>query len=263
MSTEDAQLLLEVRTVQSAAVRTLVECLKELLTDASLDIDETGLKLVAMDTSRVVLVHLRLDAARFEAFHCPSKLSIGVNFLNMHKILRCVSASDVLTLFMDSPNYLSIRVQNDKNKTVYRLNLLDLDNHKLSVSPATFAGCITLPSTDLQKIVRDMHNLGAAHVEIKSYRNQLILSARGEFCAQETVLHDSGSSEDVESTDEIVQGVFSLKHLAIFCKTAPLSAQAEVYLRSDFPLIYRTNVASLGELKLCLAPQTQAAGCDG
>ena len=58
--------LFELQTVQSSAVRILIEALKEILTDGNIEIDETGLKIMTMDPSHTVLVHLKLEHNRFE-----------------------------------------------------------------------------------------------------------------------------------------------------------------------------------------------------
>ena len=52
-----------------------------------------------------------------------------------------------------------------------------------------------------------------------------------------------------------MQGIFSLKHLTHFTKCTNLCNTTELYLKNDYPLIVRYQVASLGEIKLCLAPQ--------
>jgi hypothetical protein len=41
--------LFEVKTVQSGAFRTLIEALKEILTEANLEFDSQGIKIVAVD----------------------------------------------------------------------------------------------------------------------------------------------------------------------------------------------------------------------
>ena len=64
-SGEENKYLLEVKTVQSSAFRILVEALKEILTDANLEFDETGMKVMAMDSSHTVLVHLKLHSDKF------------------------------------------------------------------------------------------------------------------------------------------------------------------------------------------------------
>lgn len=257
---------LEIRTVQAVAFKVLIEALKELLTDTCIEFDETGMKIVAMDTTHVVLVHLKLDASKFELYHCDQRISIGVNMLNFHKLIKTINNNDTLTLFVDSEdmNHLGIKIENsEKNsKTTYKLNLLDLDSQNISVDPTNFPEVVTLPSSDFQKICRDMHNL-ADLMEIKSIQNQLIFSCKGDFCCQETVICDNDSSspsssaiqDDLSNTSEIVQGVFSIKHLVLFTKCTNLCQTMELYLKNDYPLIIKYDVSSMGSIRLALAPQ--------
>lgn len=252
---------LEIRTVQASAFKILVEALKELLTDTCIDFDETGMKIVSLDNSHVVLVHLKLDAGKFEYFHCENKITIGVNMLNLYKLIRTINSNDTLTLFIESDdvNHLGIKIENgDKNtKTTYKLNLLDLDNPKISVNSADFNYEIMLQSADFQKICRDMYNI-AEVVEIKNIGNQLILSCKGDFCSQETVLADTENNACNKNNNEIVQGIFNLKYLVLFTKCTNLCSTVELFLKNDYPILLRYMVASLGEVKLCLAPQSQS-----
>lgn len=250
---------LEVRTVQSSAFKTLIEAIKELLVDTCIEFDETGMKIVAMDSSHIVLVHLKLAAEKFEYYHCAGKLVLGVNMLNFHKLIKTVNSNDTLTLFVDTNdiNTLGIKIESNlkNSKTTYKLALLDLDNPKISVDPAEFLSVITLPSADFQKIARDMNNI-ADRVEIKNINNQLIFSCKGEFCNQVTVLSDHEGINTISNAkqDEIVQGEFSLKYLVLFTKCTNLSNTVELYLKNDYPLITNWSCASLGCLKLCLSP---------
>jgi len=41
----------------------------------------------------------------------------------------------------------------------------------------------------------------------------------------------------------------------MFTKCTNLNNVVEVYLKNNFPIILKYSVASLGEIKLCLAPQ--------
>lgn len=254
--------VLEVRTVQSSAFKTLIEAIKELLVDTCIEFDETGMKIVAMDSSHIVLVHLKLDAGKFEFYQCNQKLVIGVNMLNFHKLIKTVNSNDTLTLFVDGSdmNSLGIKIESNlkNSKTTYKLNLLDLDNPKITVDPAEFNSVITLPSADFQKICRDMNNI-AEKVEIKNINNQLIFTCKGDFCNQCTVLSDHEGINTIvnKKEGEIVQGEFSLKYLVLFTKCTNLCNTVELYLKNDYPLITMWSCASLGTLKLCLSPQLQ------
>lgn len=252
---------LEIKTVQASAFKVLIEALKELLIDTCIEFDESGMKIMAMDNSHIVLVHLKLEATRFEYYKCDGKLSIGINMLNLHKLIKTINSNDTLTLFIDScdMNHLGIKIENgEKNtKTTYKLILLDLDNPKISIDPAEFNSVLTLPSSDFQKICRDMHNL-SDFVEVKNINNQLIFTCKGDFCCQETILSDNDNgmySINNKNENEIIQGVFNLKYLVLFTKCTNLCNTVEMYLKNDYPLIIKYSVASLGEIKLALAPQ--------
>jgi len=230
--------------------------MKELLTDTPIEFDETGMKIVSMDNSHIVLVHLKLDAGKFEHYHCTNKIVIGVNMLNLYKLIRSINSNDILTLFIDADdmNHLGIKIENgEKNtKTTYKLNLLDLDNPNIHVEPASFESVITLPSIDFQKLCRDMKNI-AEFVEIKNIRSQLMLSCKGDFCAQETIIADAENSSAGSSGTEIVQGIFNLNYLVMFTKCTNLCNTVELHLKNDYPLLIKYTVASLGEIKLVLA----------
>lgn len=247
--------LLEIKTVQSQAFKILIEALKELLTDTSIEFDEQGMKIVSTDTTHSVLAHLKLDACKFEYYYCEGKNVIGVNMLNFYKLIRTINSNDTLTLFIERSdiNHLGIKMENgEKNsRTIYKLNLLDLDNQTISIDNAEFNTTINLPSVDFQKICRDMNNI-ADNVEIKNIGNQLILSCKGDFCSQETIIVDNENgvnSISSKSENEIIQGVFSLKYLVLFTKCTNLSSTVELLIKNDYPLVVNYMVASLGQLK--------------
>ena len=62
-----------------------------------------------------------------------------------------------------------------------------------------------------------------------------------------------------QNPDEIIQGIFTLKNLVLFSKCTNLSNSIEMYLKNDYPLIIMYTVASLGQIKLCLAPDLTEA----
>lgn len=259
--------IFELKTVQSSAFRILIEALKEILTDANIEIESSGIKIMTMDPSHTVLVHLKLDANKFEKFSKldDSKLTIGISMLCLFKLIKTMNNNDTLSLYIekDDPNRLGIRIENgEKNSlTKYKLNLMDLPEEKIDIPPASFESVLTMPSNDFQKICRDMHNI-ADNMEIKSVGNQLMFSCRGDYAVQETTLGEtiSGMSFIQNSNpEEVVQGIFALKHLVLFTKCTNLCNSIELYLKNDYPLIIKYNVASLGNVKLCLAPKSSTS----
>ncbi len=248
------------RTVQSSAIRVLIEALKEILTDTNLEFDGENIKVIAMDPSHTVLVHLKLESNKFEKYYCPNKLLLGINTINLFKLIKALQNNDILTLFVEknNTNQLGIRMENGEANqiTQYKMNLMDLNQENISIPPIEFESVITLPSNNFQKICRDMFNL-SDNIEITTYAQQITFKCKGDVADQETSIGQSttsGLSFIKNESSEIIQGIFSLKYLVLFTKCTNLSSSIELYLKNDYPLIIRYQVANLGEVKLCLAP---------
>lgn len=251
--------LFRIRTVKAAPFRTLVEAMKEILTEANLEVDATGVRCMAMDGTHTVLVHCRLYADRFDEYKCAQKFILGINMINFFKLVKTMANNDSLVLFMERKDTtkLGILILNGEKQmtTQFYLNLIELGIKPIEIPPVQFSAIITMPSTDFQKIVRDMSNLGET-VEITSAASELVMRCRGEFAEQETVF-SVGSSSGMAVTrnqHEIVQGNFLLKHLVLFTKCTSLCTDISMFLKNDYPVILEYSVAGLGEIKLALAP---------
>uniref|UniRef100_A0A6C0CXN4 Proliferating cell nuclear antigen PCNA N-terminal domain-containing protein n=1 Tax=viral metagenome TaxID=1070528 RepID=A0A6C0CXN4_9ZZZZ len=257
MNTEN---ILEIKTIQSSAIRILVEALKEILTDTNILFDETGVKLITTDSTKSVLIHMKLDSNKFESYYCESSVVCGLCMLNLYKLIKTISNQDTLTLFIskNNKNKLGIIINNNekKSQTKYELNLLDINEDLLKPPPVEFETEISYPASDFQKIIRDMINIGT-NVDIKSVGQSLILSCEGDFASQETILKTSDDGLQYisdKSDNDLVQGEFSLKYLSLFTKCTNMCNLLKLYIKNDYPLIIQYSVASLGFIKLCLAP---------
>jgi proliferating cell nuclear antigen len=257
--------IFEIKTVQSGAFRTLIEALKEILTEANIEVDPQGIKIMAVDETHTVLVYMRLHSDKFETFYCPAKHVLGVNMIYFFKLIKTMGNNDSLTLYLpaNNPNKLGIRMDNAEKSTVtnYFLKLFDTDVEDIQIPSLNFTSIIHMPSVDLQKICRDMNALGEKlDVEITSSATDLIFKCIGDFAEQETIISENTMNSNMKvhkSSDnavEIVQGIFQLKHLVLFTKCTSLCPSIEIYLKNDYPLILRYIVANLGEIKLVLAP---------
>jgi proliferating cell nuclear antigen len=233
--------LFEIKTVQSGAFRTLIEALKEILTEANLEFDSQGIKVMAVDETHTVLVYLRLHSDRFESYYCPQKYVLGVNMIYLFKLIKTMGNNDSLTLYLptSNPNKLGIRMENSEKSTItnYFLKLFDTDVEDIQIPNMNFPSIIHLPSADIQKICRDMNALGEKlDVEITSQGGDLIFKCMGDFAEQETVISENNSTVKVQkntNTTEIVQGLFQLKHLVLFTKCTSLCPSIELYLKND------------------------------
>jgi len=140
------------------------------------------------------------------------------------------------------------------------LRLIEPEQEELDVPNVTFSSVLNLPSTDFQKIIRDLSCI-SDKIEIRSIScnegAELIFKCRGGFAEAEVRRAESDGSMQYlqkQENNKIIQGEFSLKNLGYFIKCTNLCNQIEMYLENNLPLVVKYNVASLGEIKLCLAP---------
>ena len=72
--------ILSIKTVQISPFRTLMTALKDILLETNIVFKKDGIRIVNMDKSHTILVHLFLKAENFELYQCKSeKIIVGVN----------------------------------------------------------------------------------------------------------------------------------------------------------------------------------------
>ena len=258
--------VLTIKTVQIAPFRTLMTALKDILLETNITFQKDGIRIINMDKSHTILAHLYLNADNFEHYECKKdKIIIGVNMFHLFKLINSIDNDDTLTIYIENNDYvdgitshLGLKFENGdiKQCKTQKLRLIEPDLEELQVPDVTFSSIINLPSSDFQKIIRDLSCI-SDKLEIKSVSNELIFKCSGQFASAEIHRAESdGSMEFIVKQDasKIIQGEFSLKNLGYFIKCTNLCSQIEIYLENDLPLVVKYNVASLGEIKLALAP---------
>ena len=155
---EDDEYLLNIKTIQATTIKLVIDALKEILMDVNLEFSNTGMKIIAMDNTHIVLIHLKLEADKFEKYYCEKKMFVGINMLKLHMLIKTITNNDILSLFIlkNDPNILGINIENiEKNvKTTYKLSMLDIDVLNVEIPPVAFNTIITMPSIYLQKITK-------------------------------------------------------------------------------------------------------------
>lgn len=263
--------ILTIQTIQIGAIKTLMTALKDILLETNITINKTGIKIINMDKSHTILAHLNLYANNFETYECKmDKIIIGVNMMHLFKLINTIDNNDTLTIYIEEDDYndgivkyLGLKFENGeiKQQKIQKLRLIEPENEELEIPDVKFSSVLNIPSGDFQKIVRDL-NCISDKIEIRSISSndgvELIFKCSGSFAQAEIRRSENeGTMNIINSStkvNKIVQGEYSLKNLSYFIKCTNLCNDIEIYLENNLPLVVKYNVASLGEIKLCLAP---------
>ena len=257
--------ILTIQTIQIAPFRTVMTALKDILLETNIVFQPDGIRIINMDKSHTILVHLFLAAPNFEFYECKKeKIIIGVNVFHLFKLINTIDNDDTLTIYIENSDYvdgivshLALKFENGdiKQCKTQKLRLIEPDQEELEYPNVKFSSVINLPSVDFQKIIRDMSCI-SDKLEIKSVGNELIFKCSGQFASAEIQRAEADGSMGFvlkQEASKVIQGEFSLKNLGYFIKCTNLCSQIEIYLENDLPLVVKYDVASLGVIKLCLS----------
>jgi proliferating cell nuclear antigen len=252
--------ILIIESVKCQPIKQLFESLREILNDCNIQFDQEGIRILAIDGSHVCLVHSRLHADKFVKYECSRKfINAGINVGAFYKLLKPVSSSDTLTFFMEADNdhELHICVKNSEKNQIatYTYKLLDIDEKEFNVPDVEFPTAFTMKSQDFQNLCRHLSNI-ADEIDIKCVGDQLNIGCEGDFASVDLILRptDKGLSF-ITTSDEPIQGRFSLRFLLLFTKATALSQTIMITLKNDFPMIITYTICDLGELKFALSPK--------
>lgn len=242
---------MKLKTVQANAFKSTFEVLKDILNDINIYFSKEGVKITTLDTARAALIDLFLEADKFEEYevdeiHCVA----GINVTNIFKLLKSINANDCLEMEINDKEFLDIKFENTqkKTKTSFRMKLLDINEDIIEVPDVEMNVVTTMPSVDLQKICRDMSNIGE-DVVIARNKKVLSISCNGDFAEQKTNIECQDTDFDGH-----VEGTYSLKYINLFTKATNMCSIVQIMQEeSNRFLILKYNIASLGEIKFYIA----------
>ncbi len=296
----DPNLMLELTTVQTGAFKILIESLQGQLLDCNVELipyynadgtvnPNSGLKILALNHKEGMLIHVKLDANEFNRFYCHEKQILGINMQILHKIIKSLNNNDVLTMRRYKNNLdrtmLNLIIENidRKQKSEYKIQLIDVDSDIMEMTSAKFEAVIIMNSNDFQKACRDLNGLDTKYIELILSENTFQMKGEGGLAIGMAEFYDTNSptssitikrknelenqpSEESEESEEseddndddyndiIIRGKYDIKNLMLFTKCTNLCSHIEIYLKNDYPLLIKYTVASLGYTNLVLSP---------
>jgi proliferating cell nuclear antigen len=232
-----------------------------------------------MDSSHVSLCALLMRAEAFDHFRCDRDMSLGLNFPNLSKILKCAGNDDIVTLKSnEGADSLTLVFESAKQDRIsdFDMKLMQIDSEHLGIPETEYVCTIRLPSSEFQRIMRDLTVLGDT---CKYHSLYLCLLLNFEFtgtiaCTKEGVRFSSSGdlgtgnillkhNPAVDKEDEAVvidmqepvELLFALRYLNLFTKATPLGPTVTLSLSPDLPILVEYPVGDLGYVRYYLAPK--------
>lgn len=270
--------IFEIKTLKAVIIKNLFETLKPYIKETNILINKEGIKISTLDVSKVSVTYIKLDAKKFESYHCEKPVVIGIDTTMFFKSIKSANRRETITFYMNKgeEDKLGIELSDPFLGKVkdYKIPLLSLDEKIVTLTDMSFDYVINMPSVQFQNIIKDIQLLEGKVVEIKSLGKQLVFRCDDGIAEFKTAISEiddnlnkdqkallQQNGEDIRSVkfektnDKIVQGKFKLSFLMNFIKASHLCENMNILLTNDKPLVLEYFVADLGVLRFLMMSQ--------
>jgi len=245
-----------------------LDSIKDLVQEGNFECSRDGISLQAMDPSHVALVSMLLKKDGFEHYRCDRSINLGIKLEYMVKILKCAHNDDTVTLKADDDgDIVTFIFESQKQDKIsdFELKLMNIDTEVLGIPDQDYQTTIHMPSSELQRICRDLSVMGDA-VVISTNKEGIkfsVIGDAGSIGSANTLLKPT-SAADSKPEDSVtlelnepVTLTFALRFLNSFNKAASLSPSVSIKMSKDIPLVLEYRIDELGYVRYYLAPKIE------
>ena len=255
-------IIFKAKTDNAYQIKIMAELLSQNIKTGCFEIDEKGIFLSMMDHHRRVLVDLQLHSENFSVFKFkhPGRLYVGLNLNHFHKMLKSIKKKDSIQLFIDdeSPSDLGIKVIPKENNriTTSFVKIQNIQNIVIDM-PSGYNKPIIVSSSEIQKLLKDMSNIGTTiRVISKNSKIQFECDAGG-VLKRNVQFGEAEDPDDVHDTPDANEfdQEFSTEQLCRISKMAGFSSNMQIYV--GHPILFKSNIGSLGKISIYVKSKEQ------
>jgi proliferating cell nuclear antigen len=238
-------------------LRDLATTISILVDEATFHINPEGMKLRAMDPSRVAMIDLESPKTLFEEYVCNEPTKLCINIGELLKLLKRAGKDEPIELVVDEKSTkLNLKISGKYTRT-FSMPTLEISEEEVPTPKLTFNTKAKATTDGLQQAVEDAQ-LVSDHVRIEADNEKLVLRAAGDIMSA-TIELQKGSDALLElESKEISKATYSLSYLLEIIKAAATTSDiATLEFSTDMPLKLDFQQAREGKLTFYLAPRIE------
>lgn len=227
-----------------------------------------GIRIVALDPHKTLLIYVKLNADEFDEFYVRTKsmYSIGLDLVQLHKFMKTVDKESIMTMkiMKDDEQYIKFELENTGKGqiTYFDQKVLDIDDDPTKLPQGTnFEMSVAMDTSDFRKVCQEMSQF-SEYVEITCTAKEITFRCKGDVTDfVKTFKHtDNGSLRILCMNKEnkkglmMVQAIYNLKHLVTFGKCVNVCTEMRLFLKNDYPLFINYPIGSIGKMLVGLSP---------
>ena len=236
----------------------MVTAISTLVDEATFNLTSEGIKLRAMDPSRVAMIDFEWPKTVFDEYACDTAMKMCLNIGEMLKLLKRTGKDELVELALDEKTgRLQIAIKGKYERT-FNMPTLEAAEEEVPTPKITFNVRAKATTEGLHQAIQDV-SLVSDHVRIEVDSEKMVMRASGELMGA-TVDLKKGSEAllDLEVKDPS-KATFSLSYLSEIVKTAGATSDiATLEFSTDMPIRIDFRQPKEGKLTFYLAPRIEA-----
>jgi len=238
-------------------LRDMVTAISTLVDEATFNIAPEGIRLRAMDPSRVAMIDFEWPKTIFDEYTSDQPTKMCINVGEMLKLLRRTGKDESIELTLDEKtNRLNVSIKGKYERT-FNMPTLEAAEEEVPTPKITFNIRAKVTTEGLHQAIEDVL-LVSDHVKIEVDSEKLTMRAAGDLMGA-TIELKKGSDAllDLEAK-EPSKATFSLSYLSEIIKTAAGASDiATLEFSNDMPIRIDFQQPKEGKLTFYLAPRIE------
>lgn len=249
--------MFKLKVTDAKLLRDMATAISILVDEATFKIEPDGLKLRAMDPSRVAMIDFEWPKSIFEEYVSNEPTKMCINISELLKLLKRAGKDEAVELSLDdATGRLQIKISGKYNRN-FTMPTLEASEEEVPTPKITFNVKAKTTTQGLSQAIEDAQ-LVSDHVRIEADAEALTLNATGDLMgANITLQKDSDALLDLE-VKEPSKATFSLSYLSEIIKAASATSDiAIIEFSSDMPVRIDFQQTKEGKLTFFLAPRIE------
>ncbi|MEM4576781.1 MAG: proliferating cell nuclear antigen (pcna) [Candidatus Nezhaarchaeales archaeon] len=234
----------------------IVEALSSLIDEGTIKISEEGLRLRAMDPSKIAMIDFEMPRDAFDEYQCDGEMTIGLNFDELNKIVKRGSAKEKVQLEVPPGSARLKVILKGKASRSFSIPLIDLEYEELPTPTLSFNVKATVMADTFEEALKDVE-LVSDYVKLEGRPNAIVVrgqSDKGEVEA--TLTAETGALLELDLKEESVAS-YSLEYLMDMLKANKAAEVATLEFSTNMPLSLTFPIPGGGTIRYYLAPRLE------
>ncbi|OYT27331.1 MAG: proliferating cell nuclear antigen (pcna) [Thermofilum sp. ex4484_82] len=249
--------MFKLKMADAKVLKDMITAISILVDEVTFKIETEGLKLRAMDPSRVAMVDFEWPKTVFEEYICAEPTKMCINISELLKLLKRAGKNEAVELSLDEKTgKLQVRITGKYTRN-FTMPTLEATEEEVPTPKLTLNVRAKATTEGLKQAIEDAQ-LVSDHVRIEADPEKLIFNASGELMGA-TIELKKGSDAllDLE-VKEPSKATFSLNYLSEIIKAASATSDiATIEFSTDMPIKLDFQQATEGKLVFYLAPRIE------